>query len=227
MTPEAMAMKPSVPMIIQNCDSEATFYLRDDPRNASVTTGQLRTRIKAQYGLDDARAEAIMAGYRGDVQNRTPWNILAQFGSDVVFRGRQLLVAEALSATPGRQAPVYVSNVVWKPVVNGTTIWGTPHTADQSLLFNSEAPGAASPGMAEASRNLMRAFGAFARAGNPNHPGMPAWNPYSATDRATMTIGEEYRAVRDYRGSGRQTSRDLLHQDAHELLDGPLFTYSE
>jgi para-nitrobenzyl esterase len=226
LTPEAMAMKPSVPLIIQNCDSEATFYLRDEPRNASVTTGQLRARIKAQYGLDDGRAEAIMAGYRQDAQNRTPWDILAQFGSDVVFRGRQLLVAEALSAAPGRTASVYVSNVVWRPVVNGSTIWGTPHTADQSLLFDSES-GAASPGMAEASRNLMRAFGAFARAGNPNHPGMPEWRPYEATERATMTIGEEYRAVSDYRGGGRRTSRGLLHQDAHELLDGPLFTYSE
>jgi para-nitrobenzyl esterase len=227
LAPEAMAMKPSVPMIIQNCDSEATYYLRNDPRNAAVTTGQLRARIRAQYGLDDARAEAIMAGYRRDVQNQTPWDILAQFGSDVVFRGRQLLVAEALAATPGRHAPVYVSNVVWKPVVNGTTIWGTPHTADQSLLFDSDAAGSTSPGMAEASRNLMTAFGAFARAGNPNHPGMPEWKPYTSTDRATMTIGEECRVVSDYRGNGRRTSRDLLHQDAHELLDGPLFTYSE
>ena len=47
------------------------------------------------------------------------------------------------------------------------------------------------------------------------------------TERATMTIGEEYRAVNDYRGGGRQASRDFLHQDAHEILDGPLFTYSE
>jgi para-nitrobenzyl esterase len=223
-----MAMKPSVPMIVQNCDSEATYYLRTEPRNTTVTAAQVRSRIKAQYALDDAQVDAVVAGYRRDAQNRTPWDILAQFASDVVFRGRQLLVAEALAATPARRAPVFVANLVWKPTVNGSTIWGTPHVTDQSLLFGSRgAAGSKNPGMAEASRNLMAAFGAFAKTGNPNHSGMPEWKPYSTTERAMMTIGEDYRAVNDYRGGGRQASRDLLHQDAHELLDGPLFTYSE
>ena len=96
LAPEAMAMKPSVPMIIQNCDSEATFYLRNEPRNTAVTAGQVKARIKAQYSLEDAKARAIMDGYLRDRENRTPWNILAQFASDVVFRGRQLLVAEGV-----------------------------------------------------------------------------------------------------------------------------------
>ena len=224
LTPEAMAMKPSVPMIIQNCDSEATYYLRNEPRNATVTGGQVKARIKAQYSLDDAKAEAIMAGYLRDSENRTPWNVLAQFASDVVFRGRQLLVAEGMSEA--KRAPVYVSNVVWKPTVGGSTVWGTPHAADQSLLFGSDAERSTNPGMAEASRNLMAVFAAFARTGNPNHSGMPEWKPYTRTERATLTIGEEYRAVNDYRGGGRQASRDFLHQGAHESLDGPLFTHS-
>jgi para-nitrobenzyl esterase len=228
LTPQAMAMKPSVPMIVQNCDSEATYYLRTEPRNTTVTAAQMRSRIKAQYALDDAQVDAVVAGYQRDAQNRTPWDILAQFASDVVFRGRQLLVAEAFAATPERRAPVFVANLVWKPTVNGSTIWGTPHVTDQSLLFGSrDAAGSKNPGMAEASRNLMAAFAAFAKTGNPNRSGMPEWKPYSATERATMTIGEDYRAVNDYRGGGRQASRELLHQDAHELLDGPLFTYSE
>ena len=66
----------------------------------------------------------------------------------------------------------------------------------------------------------------MARAGNPNHSGMAEWKPYNTAERVTMTIGEEYRVVNDYHGGGRQASRNLLHQDAHELLDGPLFTYS-
>ena len=166
-----------------------------------------------------------MAGYLRDSENRTPWNVLAQFASDVVFRGRQLLVAEGMSTA--RRAPVYVSNVVWKPTVGGSTVWGTPHAADQSLLFGSDAERSTNPGMPEASRNLRAVFAAFARTGNPNRSGMPGWKPYTRTERATMTIGEEYRAVNDYRGGGRQASRDFLHQDAHEILDGPLFTYSD
>jgi para-nitrobenzyl esterase len=217
----ALTMNPSVPLIVQNVDAEASGWLRREPLNATVTTEQVRTRIKAAYALDDAKAEAVMAGYRRDEQNRTPWDVLLQFSSDVLFRGRELLYAEALSKA--RRTPVYSSNVVYKPVVDGSTIWGTPHATDVGLAFGNVGAG---PGIAAASRNLMATNVAFAKTGNPNNPNIPEWKPYEAMQRATMTFDAECRLVNDYRGGGRQASKDLLQTDAYAVLEGALFKYS-
>jgi para-nitrobenzyl esterase len=41
------------------------------------------------------------------------------------------------------------------------------------------------------------AWVAFARSGNPNHKGLPAWPPFSADERATMMFNNECRVVND------------------------------
>ena len=38
---------------------------------------------------------------------------------------------------------------------------------------------------------------AFARTGNPNHKGIPHWPAYNATERSTMVIDNEWKAVND------------------------------
>ena len=38
---------------------------------------------------------------------------------------------------------------------------------------------------------------AFARSGNPNHKGLPSWDPFTAERRATMIFNNECRAVND------------------------------
>jgi para-nitrobenzyl esterase len=38
---------------------------------------------------------------------------------------------------------------------------------------------------------------AFARSGNPNHKGLPQWQPFSMRDRTTMIFDRECKAVND------------------------------
>jgi len=41
----------------------------------------------------------------------------------------------------------------------------------------------------------MDAWIAFARTGNPNHKGLPEWQPYDIEKRATMTLGKDCKQV--------------------------------
>ena len=44
---------------------------------------------------------------------------------------------------------------------------------------------------------MSSAWVAFARTGNPNHKGLPKWEPFIADKRATMIFNNECRAVND------------------------------
>jgi hypothetical protein len=68
----------------------------------------------------------------------------------------------------------------------------------------------------------MAAFVAFARHGDPNHDGLPAWAPYEAERRATMVFDNECRAVDDFRSGGRIASSPLAPWPPVRLLRGPL-----
>ena len=56
-----------------------------------------------------------------------------------------------------------------------------------------DAPGAAflvgdAPGQQELADRMHAAWTAFARTGDPNHPGIPEWPVYDTTRRATMVF---------------------------------------
>jgi para-nitrobenzyl esterase len=80
---------------------------------------------------------------------------------------------------------------------------GAPHTMDIALSFGTlDAEGSFTGTGAAAravSRRVMSAFTAFARAGDPNGPGVPRWPVYSLPARATMVFDAETRAVDDPR----------------------------
>jgi para-nitrobenzyl esterase len=69
------------------------------------------------------------------------------------------------------------------------------------------APESATGDGAEAhqvSRTMQQALLAFARAGDPNYPGMPAWQAYTLPRRATMVFDADSRLADDPRGAERR-----------------------
>jgi para-nitrobenzyl esterase len=180
MTSEGLAIHASVPLMMGTTETEATFFFRNDKRHFYVTSDQVKARIKAQYDINDAKVEAIIAGYLGEDPNRTPAAILFAFASDVLFRGRMLRAADAKANA--KQAPVYLYNFVWKVAVDGG-IWRSPHCADIPFAFGNvdKATMMTGPGYGpiETSLNMMSAFATFARTGNPNNSRLPTWEPYN------------------------------------------------
>jgi len=50
---------------------------------------------------------------------------------------------------------------------------------------------------------------AFARTGNPNHPGMPNWPEFDNTRRAIMILNDECKAVDDPYGAEQRMLHSL------------------
>ena len=204
MAPEILPLHAQVPVLMGTTSTEATFYFAPDPRHLSLTSNQVKARLSAQFGLDDGGAAALMAAYRQDGPNRSPSDILIALISDSMFRIPIIRAAESKAAAKG--APVYMYNFTWNAPVEGGK-WGTPHAMDIPFAFGNtdraKVLTGEGPEAAEVARNLMAAFVAFARTGNPANPRMPAWQPYDATTRTSMKIDLTCEAVNDFRGADR------------------------
>jgi para-nitrobenzyl esterase len=74
------------------------------------------------------------------------------------------------------------------------------HGIEIPLVFDiaADVPLAGSaPGTNEMASAMSEAWIAFARSGNPNHPGIPEWPAYSAANRATMLFDRPAKVVID------------------------------
>jgi para-nitrobenzyl esterase len=56
------------------------------------------------------------------------------------------------------------------------------------------------------------AWAAFARTGNPNHKGIPKWEPFHENTRATMIWNNECKAVNDPYREERLARKELRGQ---------------
>jgi len=94
----------------------------------------------------------------------------------------------------------------WRtPVLDGNL--KTPHTLCIPFVFGTVdvASGitGTSPTRYALSEKVQKAWVAFAKSGNPNHGGLPAWKPYSASERTTMIFDNECKTVNDPAGADR------------------------
>jgi para-nitrobenzyl esterase len=210
MTPEGLKVHAAVPLLQGNANTEASFYFADDVRQMTLTPKQVKARLQQQFGIDDAKAESIMVAYRQDEPSRTPSEVLVALITDTLFRIPMLRAADAKAAA--KQAPVYLYNFVWRAPVDGG-MWGSPHAIDIPFAFGNTDKATSLMGTgsvpAEVSRNLMSAFVAFARTGNPKTPRTPDWKPYDPANRPTMTIDLKCRMVDNYHGRDLAASSEL------------------
>lgn len=225
MTPEGLPHHANIPVLMGNAGTEATFYFASDKRHLNLTARQVKDRLKAQFGLDEAKADELMAAFRKDGPNRTPSDVLMTLISDTQFRIPMITASEAKANA--KQAPVYMYNFTWRAPVEGG-IWGSPHAIDIPFAFgntdrSTELTGTG-PEPAEVSRALMSAFMAFARTGNPNNPRMPEWKPFDAATRATMTIDNKCQLVNDFRGADRVAGSQVRLDPFNRAA---LFTYKD
>ncbi|MBN9669886.1 carboxylesterase/lipase family protein [Roseibium aggregatum] len=212
MSPEGMALHADVPLMFGHTKTESTLFMRSDMRNFDITEEQMRSRLKAGFGIDDSKVDEIIAGYHEADADMTPSDILFAITSDVQFRLPLTNAAVTRSSTDG-QAPVWIYNFAWEiPRDDGEL--GSPHAVDIPFAFGTLDAAGAMIGTGDAAHetalNMMSAFVAFARNGDPNNDRLPEWLPYNGDTRISMLMQAEPVAASDWRGAGRDAVSDLV-----------------
>ena len=201
--PDAPAQSAAVPMIIGNTRDETLAFLGGDPANAGLTWETLPGRMTPDVMRIDVAPEIVIAEYRRLYPDWTPDQVL--IGASTAGRSWRAAIIEA-EARAVQGAPAWVYQMDFPGTLeNGRA--GAFHTVDIPLAFDNVDAGGSrvtGPGARSVAARLSDAFVAFARSGDPNHPGLPAWTPYRLPDRETMVFDVEPRLENDPRGDERR-----------------------
>jgi para-nitrobenzyl esterase len=208
--PQAPEISAQVPLLIGNTRTEATFFLAADPSNFSLSTEQARQRIKRFMKIDDAQVDALISVYQAQHAGASPSDLLAFTASDHMYRLTNIGGAEQ-KALQGA-APVFMYEFAWEsPALGG--VLRSPHTAEIPFVFGNIDVATAftgvGPELEPLMQRVMKAWGNFARTGNPGADGLPPWKPFSPPARWTMVFNTECQLVSDPRGSEREAMRRL------------------
>ncbi len=179
---------------------EMAAFLVPDAAVAAASDEAVRDVFARHFGAaaDEARAE-----YRQRARDAGPVALLGELLGDAAFGGGTLAFAERLAAL-GRPARVYRFD--W--AAPGSR-FGACHCIELPFVFDTladwDAPmlaGGDAGAMRTLAAQLRDAWIAFARTGNPEHPGLPRW-PQHGTDRETMLFDAPSRVAADPAGRRR------------------------
>ena len=191
--PAAPAISANVPMLIGNTFAEFGGGM-NNPTAHEMTLDQLRERLQPTVG---ARANDVIAAYQKVFPGARPFEIWAVIFGTRSYRAAAVTQAELKAAQ--NAAPAFMYWFGWKtPVLDGRPL--AYHCSDLAFWFDNIDLAAQATGGTDDARDLAtkmsRALVAFARTGNPSHPGLPAWPAFTATGRATMVFENERVSVR-------------------------------
>ena len=204
--PHAPAQSADIPMVIGNTHDETRAFLGNDPANFALTWETLPAKLEKEQYVD-LRPERIIAGYRRLYPHYTPSQVFfAATTAGRSWRGAvEELEARARQA-PGA-APTWAYQLDWGSPLDGGK-FGAFHTLDIPLVFDNIAQPGSRTGTGEAAgrvaATMSGALIAFARHGDPNHAGVPRWEPYSLPRRQTMLFDHPSQQADDPRGGERE-----------------------
>jgi para-nitrobenzyl esterase len=178
--PGAPPEAAGVSLIVGNCKDESTLFSLSDTALYSLDWPTLKEReIKA--GIPEGQVGSLLDKYRQDYPADSPSDLYFRISAD---RGaRTNAIAQAQAKLDQQSGDVYMYNFAWDTPLDDGRLRAF-HTAElplaMRLVLNPEAE--------ELSKQIAGAWAAFARTGNPNHDGLPHWEKYSATNKATMVF---------------------------------------
>jgi para-nitrobenzyl esterase len=186
---EAAHLSSEVPLMGGWCENEQRLKIAATPELCRQSSEQALASTARALGVPAADAARLMDAYGSGRPGDTPGDLYAQILGDHRYR-RSVTRAAELRAMQGG-APAFIYVLRWKTsALDG--VLRTPHTLCIAFAFgNVDVPGGIAGEGADRLRlqeEMTGAWLAFARHGNPNHPGLAAWQPYALGERPTMVF---------------------------------------
>jgi len=185
-----------VPVLVGTNADESKLFLFLDPEGGALDAAGLEARAGELLG---ARAGHVIAVYRDARRARgesvAPAELWSAIESDRTMRHPAMHLAERQRA---HQPRTYAYLFTWPSPFMGGAL-GACHALELPFVFGTLGhpmlrPFAGKGPAAEAlATRVQDAWIAFARAGDPSHPGIGAWPAYDAATRATMILDRECR----------------------------------
>lgn len=196
--PGAPAVSANVPLITGTNLNESVSGL-DHPGANTMTVEEMNRSVRESFGSD---AEAIIAAYRQDYPDATPFGLYAVIAA---AQWRIPTFAQAARKAALHAAPAYAYIYSWRtPALDNRP--GSFHACEISFVFDNaeicDHYSAGDPAAFVLCRQMSTAWVNFARTGNPNHGGLPHWPAYAADTHATMYFDAPCEVRQDPEGKG-------------------------
>jgi len=201
--PDAPPQSASVPMVIGNTRDETRAFLGKDAANFALTWETLPAKLREQQ-YSDLSPGVVVAEYRRLYPDYTPSEVF--FAATTAGRSWRGAILEC-EARARQGDNTWAYQLDWPSPLEGGRLRAL-HTLDIALVFDNIAqPGSLAGNSPRAQRiadRMSASLLAFARTGDPNHPGIPQWTPYSLGNRETMVFDDATRLEDDPRGGERR-----------------------
>jgi para-nitrobenzyl esterase len=204
--PDAPPQSADTPMLLGNTRGETrTLIGRGDPSLFALTWASLRPALeKHSPFMGSLDRGGVIAAYRKWHPDFSPVDVFFAATTDSRSWRGQVIEADR-RALQGRKTWVFQFD--WPTPIDGGK-WQAHHGLDVPFIFDNAAITPRVVGIGEAQLELARKMSAmwvaFARTGDPNIPGTPAWPVFDLERRATMVFDTQVRVVDDPRGNPRR-----------------------
>jgi para-nitrobenzyl esterase len=188
--PDAPDVSADVPMIIGTTETEGSYFA--PPELLSLDEPAVRARLKERLGNDGDRVFDLFRKSRPKAAPSEIYFTISAFPSNAHIQAER-------KAAKGR-APAFLYQIRWRtPVEGGRRL--SPHCIEIPFAMQNhwqlpEMVGTG-PELQPLADKVSGAWLAFARTGNPSHPGVPRWPAYNATERPTMHMNNEWNVISD------------------------------
>ena len=194
--PDAPSMSAKIPLVVSTVLDERSYR----ESKFDMTWDDVKKVMQRLAGGD---ADEVLAMYRDEDPQATPFIVNARVITDTSFRRNAITMAERKAVAGG--APVWM--YLWttpSPAFGGR--YGATHGIDVSpsmhdIRFPLMGPTANSVRLAD---QLASVWVSMATNGTPNNKYLPDWKPYDTTNRTTMVFGDPSNPVNDPRRAFRE-----------------------
>jgi para-nitrobenzyl esterase len=182
--PDAPAQSAQIPLLVGTTLNEFVTAI-NHPEYMEMDESLLKSRVQAAFGN---KADGIIAAAKSVYPNAIPFELWSVIAISSV-RATALTQAQ-LKAAQGA-APAYCYQFAWQtPVLSGRPM--AFHCSEIAFAFDNtdrcENMTGGGPAARDLAGKVSDAWIRFARTGDPNHPGLPRWEPLTRETNATMVF---------------------------------------